>query len=247
MEMEDAVCFMLIAFGAGLLGEEVPLMSLEGLLHFWEETREVGKDERLIMITLSGWFKGEVDSRWHIVLIGDRTRSNIPFCLWMERIITRRVNFQHRTKGWLFETRTGARAKSGRYDATFRMLVTLARATNSQLVPHAIKAEDFSLWWSPRRGAVLETTQHGVDSKMMELVNRWRSKEGAKGSVLNLPMHQVYTEVRSTQSTMLKYSRAPEGRGEERQVYFVAEGVYLFVLSSKKFTGHEVLIPSLMQ
>ncbi len=39
MEMEDTVCFMLIAFGAGLRGEEVPLVSLEGLLYFWEETR----------------------------------------------------------------------------------------------------------------------------------------------------------------------------------------------------------------
>jgi hypothetical protein len=34
LEMEDAVCFMLIAFGAGLQGKEVPLVSLEGLLHF---------------------------------------------------------------------------------------------------------------------------------------------------------------------------------------------------------------------
>jgi len=42
----------------------------------------------------------------------------------------------------------------------------------------------------------------------MELVNRWRSKEGAKGSVPNLPMQQVSTEVRSTLPTMLKYSRA---------------------------------------
>ena len=32
MEMEDMVCFMLIAFGAGLRGKEVLLVSLEGLL-----------------------------------------------------------------------------------------------------------------------------------------------------------------------------------------------------------------------
>ena len=33
---------MRIAFGAGLQGEEVPLVSLEGLLQFWQEqeTRE---------------------------------------------------------------------------------------------------------------------------------------------------------------------------------------------------------------
>ncbi len=160
------------------------------------------------MMTLSGRFKGEVDSRWHLVPVGNKAHSNIPFHLWMERIMHWRVNCQHCTKGWLFQTNTGARAKFGRYNATFRILVTLAWATNSRLVPSAIKPEDFSLWRSPRRGTVLETTQQGVDSKVMELVNRWRSKEGAKGSVPNLPIWQVYTKVRSTLPTMLKYSRA---------------------------------------
>jgi hypothetical protein len=172
MEMEDAVCFMLLAFGAGLRGEEVPLVLLEGLLHFWEETRYPDEGKSFIMVTLSGRFKGEVDSHWHMIPISNKTHSRVPFCLWMERIMHRRVNCQHCTKGWLFETRTGARAKFGRYDATFRALVGGAREKNARLVPQAIEAEDFSLWRSPRRGAVLETTQRGVDSKVMELVNR---------------------------------------------------------------------------
>ena len=208
VEMEDAVCFMLIAFGAGLRGEEVPLVSLEGLLHFWTETRAGTAEERYMMMTLSGRFKGEVDSRWHLVPISDQTHSKIPFRLWMERIMVRRVNHQHRNKGWLFETRAGVRAKFGVYDSTFRSLVALARAKNPRLVPSVIELEDFSLWRSPRRGAVLETTHRGIDSKVMELINRWRSKEAAKGSVPNRPMRQVYTEVRSTLPTMLLYSRA---------------------------------------
>jgi hypothetical protein len=117
--MEDAVCFMLIAFGVGLRGEEVPLVSLEGLLQFWQETWEVSADVRFMMMTMSGRLKGEVDSRWHLVPISDKTHSNIPFQLWMEMIMHRRVNYQHCTKGWLFQTSTGARAKFGRYDATF--------------------------------------------------------------------------------------------------------------------------------
>ncbi len=120
----------------------------------------------------------------------------------------RHTHHQHRSKGWLFETRTGARAKFGSYNTTFQSLVALAWATKSQLMPQAIKLEDFSLWRSSWRGAVLKTTQQGVNSKVIELVNRWRSKEGAKGSVPNLPMQQVYTEVRSTLPTMLLYSQA---------------------------------------
>ena len=100
------------------------------------------------------------------------------------------------------------RAKFGKYDTTFRSLIALAWAKNPRLVPLAIELEDFSLWRSPQRGAVLETTHRGVDSKVMELINQWRSKEVAKGSVPNLPMRHVYTEARSTLPTMLKYSRA---------------------------------------
>ena len=177
------------------------------MLQFWQETREGSGNEWFMMMTKSGRFKGEVDSHWHLVPISDRTHSNIPFCLWMERIMHWRVNHQHRTKGWLFQTSTGARAKFGRYDTTFQTLVTLAWGTNSRLVPSAIEPEDFSRWHSPRRGAVLETTQRGIDSKVMELVNKWHRKEGAKGSVPNRPMRQVYnTKVRNMLPTMLKCS-----------------------------------------
>ena len=119
LEMEEAVCFMLIAFGTGLRGEEVPLISLEGLLNFWEDTREGTVNKRYMMMTLSRWFKGEVDLRWHLVPISDKTCLGIPFRLWMERIMHHRVNRQHHSNGWLFQTNTGVRAKFGRYDATF--------------------------------------------------------------------------------------------------------------------------------
>jgi hypothetical protein len=48
----------------------------EGLLAFWTETRE--EEDKYMMITLKGRFKGEVDERWHIVPICDETRSGIP-------------------------------------------------------------------------------------------------------------------------------------------------------------------------
>jgi hypothetical protein len=55
---------------------------------------------------------------------------------------------------------------------------------------------------------VLETTNQDVSEKVIELVNRWRKKEAAKGSEPGLLMRQVYTQVRSTLPTMLKFSKA---------------------------------------
>jgi hypothetical protein len=100
-ELEDMVVFMLATLGAGLQGEEVPLISLDGLLTFWDESR-LDVDSH-IMLTLQGRFKGEVDERWHLVLISDATRSGLPFRKWMERVLHRKVNLQGRETGWLFQ------------------------------------------------------------------------------------------------------------------------------------------------
>ncbi len=102
-EMEDSVCFTLIAFGTGLRGEEVPLVSLEGLLNIWMEMQTGNTNERHMMMMLSGQFKGEVDSRWHMVPICDKTRSNIAFHLRMERIMRQRVNLSTPHQGVAFQ------------------------------------------------------------------------------------------------------------------------------------------------
>ena len=44
--------FVLIGFGDGLRGEEIPLVSLKGLLLFWDETQ--ADLDPFIMITLFG-------------------------------------------------------------------------------------------------------------------------------------------------------------------------------------------------
>lgn len=205
-ELEDTVCFMLIAFAAGLRGEEVPLLSMEGLLTFWEESRV--EEDHHVMLTLKGRFKGEIDERWHLVPVSDFTRSGLPLQLWMERALHCRVNLQRRNKGWFFQCRRGVRLKFGKYDPTFRSLINLARETQEGLLPEVVETGDFSLWRLPRQGAVLETTNQDVSEKVIELINRWRKKEAAKGSEAGLPMRQVYTQVRSSLPTMLKFSKA---------------------------------------
>ena len=67
---------------------------------------------------------------------------------------------------------------------------------------------DFSLWRSPRQGSVLETTNQDVAEKVIELINCWCKKEAAEGSEVGLPMQQVYTQVKSTLHTILKFSTA---------------------------------------
>jgi hypothetical protein len=125
----------------------------------------------------------------------------------MERALHRRVHFQNQFSGWLFQNRKGVRSKFGIYDHIFRAPVDTARELHFRLLPEVVETGDFSLWRFPRRGAVLETTNQDVVEKVIELVNRWRKKEVAKGSKAGLLMQQVYTQVKSTLPTMLKFSK----------------------------------------
>ena len=70
---------------------------------------------------------------------------------------------------------------------------------------------------------MLETTNHNVDIKVIELINRWRKKEAARGSEAGHPMRQVYTQVRSTLPTMKEFSCALSGTGAK--VRFSSGGV----------------------
>jgi hypothetical protein len=51
-------------------------------------------------------------------------------------------------------------------------------------------------------------TNQDVSEKVIELINRQRKKEAAKGLKVGLPKRQVYTQVRSTLPMMLKFSKA---------------------------------------
>jgi hypothetical protein len=74
-QLEETVCLIMVAFG-GLRGEEVLLLSMDGMLTFREESWF--KQDRFIMLTLKGHFKGKVDKRWHMVSVSNYTRSQLP-------------------------------------------------------------------------------------------------------------------------------------------------------------------------
>ena len=57
------------------------------------------------------------------------------------------------------------------------------------------------------RGAVLETTGR-VDEAVVNLMNRWRAKEGANDTTPGLSIRQTYTQVRDVFSQLKLYSKA---------------------------------------
>ena len=205
-KLEELMCFILIGFGCSLRGEEVPLVSLRGLNKFWDETWAA--DDPYIMITLYGRFKGETGFRWHCLPISDLSRSRLPFRKWISTLLQRRVETQGRSKGWLFVKKDGrTRAQIRDYDALFLQYLELLRDRQPELFSAGTLMYMFSLRRSMRRGAVLATTGR-VSSAVVNLVNRWRTKEGVRGSAPGLSMEQTYTNMRDAIPIMISYSKA---------------------------------------
>jgi hypothetical protein len=206
-EIESTMVFVVTTFCAALRGEEVSLLSLTGLLTFWEETTTLA-DSPHILLTLHGKFKGETGVRWHCVPIAIETRSGLPVCKWMARLIKRRVFDQGIRAGWLFGDGKGNRRKFGRYDPCLIDMLERVKLHFPDQLHKVTEPGDFSLWRSGRRGAITEAANQKIDQQVIELMGRWRQREAARGTEPGLPMRQVYTQMRSVFPAMLSFSSA---------------------------------------
>ena len=205
-DIEEMMSFLIIAFCLSLRGEEVPLTCIDGMLEFWKDT--LRHETPHMMITLKGKFKGENNLRWHCVPLADKTKSKIPTRRWISRLLYRRVMWEGDRSGYLFATSTKKKANLGDYDDLFRHYVSRVMKAKPELFSGAEAVNDFSLRRSPRRGATTEAENNNVDVAAIELINRWRKKEAARGAEAGLTMRQVYTQVSRAVKAALRFSQS---------------------------------------
>ena len=205
-DIESVISFMIIGFCISLRGEEVPLIVIEGMLAFWDETR-VHKIPHM-MITLKGKFKGENNLRWHCVPLADQTQSRIPTRRWISRMLHRRAIGDQDKVGYLFARPKGRKSSLGDYDPLFRDYLERAQEKKPKLFTAGVPIKDFSLRRSLRRGATTEAENNNVDAVAIELTNRWRKKEAARGAEAGLSMRQVYTQVSRAVVATLRFSQS---------------------------------------
>lgn len=204
--LEEVVAFVCVGFCVSLRGEEVPLTSIKGLLDLWDDTLK--HETPHIMLPLRGKFKGEDNPKWHLIPIADVTRSRIPTRRWVSRLLIRRCVEEGQTDGPLFAKVDGTPAVLSMYDPTFRRLLARGKEAKPEAFSAMTEIDDYSLRRSLRRGSATEAQNNGVPEATIELINRWRKRERARGAEPGLPMRQVYTQARSALQTTLRYSQS---------------------------------------
>jgi hypothetical protein len=66
--------------------------------------------------------------------------------------------------------------------------------------------EEYGLSRSFRRGATSEARARGIDRDDVDLTNRWRSFEGAKGKRPRMAMRDHYSDIRLLIPALIRFS-----------------------------------------
>ncbi len=213
-ELEDVMCYTIFTFCNALRGEEVPLITLKGMLEFWDQTAL--DTEPYIMTTLYGRFKGEMVDRYHCLPIPDDTASKLPARKWISSKVNREIS-KGRKGGPFFLNSKGRRAKMSDFNEEFRRLLDQVKESRvdgsrrlrfKNVIPEAATPDMYSLWRSGRRGATLAVTGKVPDS-VITLYNRWRTVESSRGAgATGLGMQQTYLHVKASLPKLRMYGKA---------------------------------------
>ena len=202
-EIASVLAFVVVGFCASLRGEEIPLVSMRGLWEYWEDTMPEG----FVMIPLRGKFKGEDCLGWHLVPLVDFTSSGIKVRRWVHRVLRLRLTLDGDEEGPLFVNNSGAKVRLRDYNSTFQQYIRLAMERSPEAFSSKLDPEDFNLRRSMRRGSTTQSHNNKTPIATIEMMNRWRKREAARGAEPGLGMRQLYTQALSATETTLEYSR----------------------------------------
>jgi len=114
-----------------------------------------------------------------------------------------------RVRGPAFCDRVGEVASSFAYDTGFVERLLVLQAARPELIPvENDLSEQFGVSRSFRRGSTSVARTRGVDDKYVQLINRWRTVESARGRQPTLPMKEHYSGIVILVPAMVKYSLA---------------------------------------
>jgi len=127
--------------------------------------------------------------------LATETSSGLKVKVWLERLIEVREQ-EGRIQGPAFCDPSGRIARSFDYEGwLIERLLTAQAMIPGAISPDVDISEQFGISRSFCRGSTSMARTRGVDDKVVSLINRWRSFEGARGRHPTMPMHEHYSDI----------------------------------------------------
>jgi hypothetical protein len=204
--------FSVVAFVIALRGEEVPLMDLAAARNnFVQAVMTPPDDEGTVMahavIPLLGRFKGEHGEKYHYMVTVLETKSGLKPGKWIGRMLEYYQALKI-TSGPVFRDKKGQRVKIKAYEeAVMELLEEIQRESPCLIGENVDVRAEYGLGRSWRRGSDSRAMAEDLSTIIINLNNRWRAEEKAKGRQVSRKMLEHYAEVRLLLKTFLGYSR----------------------------------------
>jgi hypothetical protein len=198
-----AGAFALLAFGGSFRGNKVFLTDLYGLRKYLVELH----DKDLVIVSLLGKYKGEIHHRYHLTPMAGTTNSGLQIRLWLERLVSVQQE-KGLTRGAAFSDVNGHILSPRFVKGLIAERLQQVKETTG-LIPVDVDCfENFGISRSFRRGATSTARARGVNGQLIDLINRWRKFEEAKGQRPRLAMQDHYSDIEILIPELIKFSQA---------------------------------------
>jgi hypothetical protein len=207
--------YCIICFCASLRGGEGLQIPFDTLVKHLDrgrtsDKRHTGKVLHVV-VPLLGRFKGEKGERCHLVPLAHKTASGIPIRSAIDLLVAARKEMEGNVyTNWAFVNQKGGKMTFGEMNEIIISCLERVKDVDERtdflgLKDHNVR-EDFSINRSFRRGSTAHARNMKVPVDVVEVQNRWRKFERAKGKRARLSMIENYSDIEQLVPTLIRYS-----------------------------------------
>lgn len=199
-----------ILFGGALRGNEVLYLERSELVKRRKDGRSDDSELDHVVVPLMGRFKGESGSRNFMMVLSSVTNSGIEIGRWVDllsALLEMEGKGVNTGPGLCHED--GSLFNAACLNAELHDVLLEIQHVRSDLIPQGMDVKGkYSVNRSFRRGATTRAREVGVSEGTIAINNRWRQIERNGGSIPNLPMMELYTEISQTLLSQLRFSKS---------------------------------------
>ena len=198
-----------VLFGGALRGGEVLLMEASELCRRIHDGK-VHRSASHVLIPLMGRFKGENGERNVLLAMTSVTdNGRIPVRRWVERLAATLMHEgKHRHVGPALCNQNGYVLHQSNLNKELWDMLIRIQITRPDLCARDLEIETkYKVFRSFRRGATTRAKEFKVGEDVLNMNNRWRKVQNKSGTMPNLPMSDLYTEIQQALLTRLRFSK----------------------------------------
>ena len=199
-----------ILFAGALRGNEVLYVERSELVKWRQGGRTKKVDMTHVVVPLMGRFKAETGTRNFMMALANESDSGLEIGRWVH-LLSAKLEMEGLSKsiGPAICNADGSLITAQELNAELHDVLLEIQANSPELIVSSIDVKyKYSINRSFRRGSTTRAREKGVSEATISINNRWRQVERSGGSMPNLRMIDLYTEISQTLVSRLRFSKS---------------------------------------